>query len=67
MCVLILQNEILLIENKLALYFLWITLQQGSQTQIYPRVTFQRKNVPRAKVYKEKAFADRNLQEKALK
>ncbi len=54
-------------ESIRKLLFNKVEIKQGSQTQIYPRVTFQRKNGPRAAVYKKKAFAGRNLQEKALK
>ncbi len=42
-------------------------LDQGSQTQIYVRATFQRKNASRAAAYQKKALAGHNLQEKLSK
>ena len=39
-------------------------LEQGSQTRIDPRATFQRKNPPCAEFVRENAYTDRKLLEK---
>jgi hypothetical protein len=44
-----------------------VTVKQESQTQIYVRATFQRKNASRAAVYQKKALAGHNLEEKLSK